>query len=215
MKVPIYNQDAKAVGEVELSSLVFGVPANTALLAEVARVQQMNARSARATTKTRADVKGGGKKPWKQKGTGRARAGSIRSPLWRHGGVALGPTGGQNWSRTLNRQVKRSALLMALSDKVKHGKLVVLENLQLETPKTKSVAGMLKLFADNQTGVGKKPLVITPKVDRSLVMSARNLKGVVTASADSLNPLEILTADSVVMLKASVPVVETIYGKAN
>lgn len=213
MKVSIYNQQAQKQGDIDLSAAVFGVKPSKHLLAEVVRVQQMNSRSARPVTKTRAKVSGGGRKPWKQKGTGRARAGSTRSPIWRHGGVALGPSGDRNWHRTLNRQVKRQALLMALSDKVANGKLIVLEGVSFEAPKTKAFVEMVQNFRKADTGVGKKPMFILPKADRSFVLSSRNIKGVSTSQANSLSPLDIVSSDSIVLLKDSVATIEAVYGK--
>lgn len=214
MKVKVYNQQAKAVGELEVRGDVFGVKAKPALLAEVVRIQQMNARSAQAHTKTRGDVSGGGKKPWKQKGTGRARAGSTRSPIWRHGGVALGPTKDRNWHRDLNKKVKKQALCMALSDKLQAGKMIVVDRIDLETPKTKLFNQILQVFKSENTGIGKKPLLILPKADTSIIRAMRNLPGVTSLSARSLNPLAVLSADSIMVLQDSVPVIETIYGTA-
>src|SRR5262245_60882690 len=137
MKVAVYNQNAEAVGEVELNAKVFGLTPSLHLMAEAVRVQQANARKGLAHTKTRSEVSGGGRKPWKQKGTGRDRAGSIRGPIWRHGGVALGPRSNRNWSLKINKKAKTKALFMSLSDKAKDGKLVIIDAIKLETPKTK------------------------------------------------------------------------------
>jgi large subunit ribosomal protein L4 len=137
MKVPIYNQQAGKVGEVDLPVALFEVKPSEHLIAEAVRVQLSNARPGHANTKTRGEVRGGGKKPWKQKGTGRARAGSNRSPIWRHGGVTFGPKSNRNWNLKMNRTAKTKALLMALSDKVSNQKLFVVDKVEFPEAKTK------------------------------------------------------------------------------
>src|SRR5262245_24267265 len=126
MKVPVYNQKAESVGEIDLNAKIFGVKPSLHLMAESVRVQLSNARKGLAHTKTRGEVSGGGKKPWKQKGTGRARVGSTRSPIWRHGGVTFGPRSNRNWELKINKQAKRKALFMSLSDKASDGKLIII-----------------------------------------------------------------------------------------
>src|SRR6185503_8469352 len=128
MKVPVYNQKAETVGEVDLNPKIFEVKPSLHLMAEAVRVQQANARKGLAHTKTRGEVSGGGKKPWKQKGTGRARVGSTRSPIWRHGGVTFGPRSNRNWELKINKKAKTKALFMSLSDKAKDGKLIVIDS---------------------------------------------------------------------------------------
>ena len=137
MKTTVYNQKGESVGEVELNSKIFEVKPNMHLLAEAVRIQQSNSRSGNANTKTRGEVSGGGKKPWKQKGTGRARAGSTRSPIWRHGGVTFGPRANQNWELKINKKAKTKALFMSLSDKAKNGSVIVIDQIALDQPKTK------------------------------------------------------------------------------
>ncbi len=212
MKVKLYNQKAEVVGDVELNSKIFEVKPNKHLLAEAVRIQLSNARKGLAHTKTRGEVRGGGKKPWKQKGTGRARAGSIRSPLWRHGGVTFGPRSNRNWSLKLNRKAAKQALFMALSDKVKENRFIILENFVLEQPKTKEVNKILGLFKKNLE-VGKKQLLLTGKEDKSLVRASRNLSGVSPIPASTLNTYEVLSADSIILPKSALEVIEKTFLK--
>src|ERR1035437_7387188 len=140
MKANLYNQKGETIGDVELNSKIFEVKPNSHLLAEAARIQQSNARSGTGHTKTRGEVSGGGKKPWKQKGTGRARAGSTRSPIWRHGGITFGPRSTRNWELKINKKAKTQALFMSLSDKAKDKQFIVIDQIVLENPKTKEFA---------------------------------------------------------------------------
>jgi large subunit ribosomal protein L4 len=211
MKVNVYNQKAEVVGEIELNSKVFEVKPNKHLLAEAVRVFLANARKGLAHTKTRGEVRGGGKKPWKQKGTGRARVGSIRSPIWRHGGITFGPRSNRNWSLKMNRQSARQALLMALSDKAKEGKLFVIENFKMEKPKTKEFAGMLESF--KKMALGKKQLLVIPATEKNIVRSSRNIPSITPITANSINTYEILKADSMVVLKDSIGIIEKTYLK--
>ena len=213
MKISVYNQNAEVVGEIELNDKVFGVKPNLHLLAEAVRIQASNARKGLANTKTRGDVSGGGKKPWKQKGTGRARVGSIRSPIWRHGGVALGPTSARNWSLKINKKAKTKALFMSLSDKAKDGKLIVVEGVNLEAPKTKQFVAIMKAIG-GKVELGKKQLFVLPKQDDSLNRASRNIPHVTPTLATSLNVTDVLKADSMVVLKESLPVIEKTYLKA-
>lgn len=211
MKVPVYNQNAEVVGEVELNSKIFEVTPNLHLMAESVRVQQSNARKGLAHTKTRGEVAGGGKKPWKQKGTGRARAGSIRSPIWRHGGVALGPRSNRNWELKINKKAKSKALFMSLSDKAKAGKLVVVENIALDPVKTKAFVGLLNAFNEKVKDLGKRHLLVLPKQDKDLVRVSRNVPKVASSLASSLNIVDVLKAEDLIVLKDSLPVIEKTF----
>lgn len=213
MKVPVYNQQAEQVGEVELNAKIFEVAPNLHLMAESVRVQQSNARKGLAHTKTRGQVSGGGKKPWKQKGTGRARAGSTRGPIWRHGGVALGPTSDRNWEIKINKKAKTKALFMSLSDKVKHQKLVVVDNITLEPIKTKEFIKVLTAFQGKIKDMGKKQLLVLPKANASLTRASRNLQNITPESAPKLNIVDILKADSIIVLKDSLTVIEKTFLK--
>lgn len=213
MKTVIYNQKAENIGEIELNPKIFDVKPNTHLLAEAARISMANSRQGGSNTKTRGEVRGGGKKPWKQKGTGRARAGSTRSPIWRHGGITFGPRANRNWELKINKKAKTQALFMSLSDKAKGNHFVVIDQIDLEQPKTKE---MLKVFEAMKSAVntlGKKYLFVIPKKDEKLVRSSRNLPFVTPVFANSMNLMDVLKADSVILLKDSLGVIEKTYLK--
>jgi large subunit ribosomal protein L4 len=215
MKVAVYNQQAEKTGELELNSKIFEVKPSLHLLAEAVRIQAANARKGLAHTKTRGDVSGGGKKPWKQKGTGRARVGSIRSPIWRHGGITFGPRSERNWSLKINKKAKTKALFMALSDKAKDGKLIIIDELKFEQPKTKAFVSVMTIFHDKVKNLGKKQLFVTPKKDENLVRVSRNVPEVSPVLATSLNVTDILNADSLMVMKDSLPIIEKTYLKVN
>ena len=219
-KTNIYNQKGEAVGEIDLSDKVFGVKANEALVHQAMVAQMANERQVLAHTKDRSEVRGGGKKPWRQKGTGRARAGSSRSPIWIGGGVTFGPTKDRNFSLKINKKMKVKAILMALSDKVLNNKLVVLERLEIPEFKTKIFNEIiLKLeknlndkeskTKENKIKKQKKSiLVINGKKDDKIKFSARNLMGVKLINLDNINIIDllkykdlILTADTVKKLE--------------
>ena len=205
-KVSIYNVEGKAVGELELSPAVFGVKANPALVHQVLVGQRANARRAIASTKTKGEVRGGGKKPWKQKGTGRARQGSTRSPNWVGGGIVFGPSSERNFSVKINRKTKKRVMCMILSDKFTNNQLVILDMIKTDTPKTKMIATMMKLLP-----VGKTSLVVAPASQPVLLRMIRNIPNVKLITANTLNTKDVLQYQSLVMLKDAVPVVEKIY----
>jgi large subunit ribosomal protein L4 len=215
MKVSVYNQKGESVGEIELNSKIFEVTPNTHLLAEAVRIQRSNSRQGTSNTKTRGEVRGGGKKPWKQKGTGRARAGSTRSPIWRHGGITFGPRASQNWELKLNKKAKTKALFMSLSDKAKNGQFVIVDQIALEKPKTKEfisvMSGLKKVVKD----FGKTQLFVVPKKDDSLFRASRNLQSIQSQLANSLNVVDVLKADIVIALKDSLGVIEKTYLKSD
>ncbi len=213
MKVSVYNQEGKAVGDVELNAKVFEVKPSLHVLAEVSNILQGNARQGSSNTLTRGEVRGGGKKPWKQKGTGRARAGSTRSPLWRHGGVTFGPRANQNWERKVNKKTKRKALFMALSDKAQGGHFIVIDKIEIE-PKTKAFVKVLAAISGAVSGAGKKQVLLMPKADAGLTKASRNVPNVTPVTASTLGLLEVLRADSLIVLKDSLPVIEKTFLKA-
>lgn len=213
MKIPLYNQKAEVIGDVELNPKIFEVKPQPHLLAEAVRVQLSNARTGAAHTKTRGEVSGGGKKPWRQKGTGRARAGSIRSPLWRHGGVTFGPRKERNWQLKLNKKAKRAALFMSLSDKARESRFIVVDKIELPAIKTKEMLKVLNTLKSKIEKLGRKQLVILPGKDDKLIRSSRNLPFVEPILANSLNVVDVLKADSVIALKDSLKVVEKTYLK--
>lgn len=208
-KVNVYNQEGKSVGELELSAAVFGVKPNPTLVHEAVVAARANARKAVANTKTRGEVRGGGKKPWKQKGTGRARQGSIRSPQWVGGGITFGPRAERNFSVKINKKVKRQALFMALSDKVASQKFIVLDALNTELAKTKVAAIAMKKLPLERT-----VLIVAAGSSPILMRMVRNLPDVTLVSANSVNLLDVLAHRSIVFLKDAVTAFDKLYAKA-
>lgn len=213
MKVIVYNQKAEVVGEVDLNSNIFEVKPSVHLLAEAVRIIRSNSRAGTSHTKTRGEVSGGGKKPWKQKGTGRARAGSTRSPIWRHGGVTFGPRSNQNWELKLNKKAKSKALFMALSDKAAENRLVVVEQIDLPQPKTKELVKVLGGLEKAVGTLGKSSLMLVPKASEALSRAGRNLPQTQIMQARNINAMEILKADSIIVLKDSLGVIEKTFLK--
>lgn len=204
----IYNQQGEVVGTKELSSTVFGVKPKQAVIAEVVRSLFANRRQVLADTKKKGEVRGGGRKPWAQKGTGRARAGSIRSPLWRGGGVTFGPTSERNFKLKINKKVKHLVMRMVLSDKVESNSFVLVDNLLIEGSKTKQFAAFLKKLP-LQKG---KVLVIMPKSDLSLARSARNIKQVQVISRDQIDIITLMNHANVVTMPETIESLEKTYG---
>lgn len=186
-QVQVYNSNGERVGELNLSEQVFGKEPNKALIRAAVLSHLNNARVGTVGVKTRAEVSGGGRKPWRQKGTGRARQGTIRSPLWRHGGVAFGPVA-RDYGWNLPAKARRLALASALSAKAQDGKLVVLENLNMSAPKTKTLYEMLK-----KIGAHESALLVTGDADRNVVLSARNIPGVAVTTAAQLNTYDAMS----------------------
>lgn len=204
-KAAVLNMAGESVGEIELSEAIFGIEPNKAVLHAAVVNYLANQRQGTQSTLTRTEVRGGGRKPWKQKGTGHARQGSIRAPQWRHGGVALGPKP-RDYSYALNKKVKRLALKSALSSKVQDNELIVLDNLTVEEYKTKTIISLLSAIKS-----GKKVLIVMPAADEKVVVSARNIPGVKTTVAGSLNVYDILDCDTFVVLKDAVTAIEEVY----
>lgn len=202
-KVALYNVKGDQVGEVELKDEVFGIEINEAVLHDAVLMQQANQRLGTASTKTRAEVAGGGKKPWRQKGTGRARHGSIRSPIWKGGGITFGPKP-RSYAYTLPKKVRRLALKSALSSKVLNGNIVVLETLDFQEPKTKEMAEILNNFNI------KKALVVTVDFNDNVERSARNIPGVKPLNATGLNVLDVLAHEKLLITKDAVAKVEEV-----
>lgn len=208
-KVDVYNITGEKVGQQELDEKVFNVAVNELVVHQVLVAQQANSRQVVAHTKNRADVRGGGKKPWKQKGTGRARAGSSRSPIWRGGGVTFGPRSDRNFTLLVNKKVKTKALRMVLSDKVAHDHLILIDAFVMEKPKTSEIVAMMKkLPVEN-----KKVLVSFASKDEALLRSVRNLAKVGYIAADSLNVVDLLRYDYLMLDKAAMEKVVSVFGK--
>jgi len=197
MKVKVYDFAGKPVGEEKLDPKFFGVEINAELVQRVVVAQMANSRQVLAHTKGRSEVRGGGKKPWKQKGTGRARHGSIRSPLWVGGGITFGPTKERNFSQKVNKKVKTSALKMVLSDKLGHEKLVVVDGYNMPEAKTK----LLKSALDNLPIKNKSALVVTKTSQDNVVRAAKNLPKVGTIGYGSLNVVDLLKNEYLLISK--------------
>jgi large subunit ribosomal protein L4 len=214
MRIAVYNQEGKEVGTTILPKEIFDVKVNPDLIHQVVVSQMANRRKVIAHTKGRGEVRGGGRKPWRQKGTGRARAGSIRSPLWRGGGVTFGPTKEKVFKKKINKKMKKKALLMVLSAKAKNNLLVVLDKINLEAAKTKSLAKIIenwKLKIKNfKAG---SCLIALPKVEKNIILAARNLPEVETIEAKNLNTLDLLSFQYLVMPKESIKVIKETFIK--
>ncbi len=204
-KVAIYNMSGAQVGELELNDQVFGITPNQAVLHQFVKMQLNNRRVGTASTKTRAEVRGGGKKPWRQKGTGRARAGSTRSPLWRTGGITFGPKP-RDYSYTMPRKVRRLAMKSALSSKVLDNNLIVLDDLKFDLPKTKA---MLQTLESLQ--VDKKTLVVVAEADQNVIKSVRNIPGVKPLPVDYMNVYDLMNYDVLLITKDAVAKVEEVF----
>lgn len=203
-KVALFNQNGSQVGEVELNDSVFGIEPNNHVLFEAVVMQRASLRQGTHKTKIRSEVAGGGRKPWRQKGTGRARQGSIRSPQWRGGGTVFGPTP-RSYSYKLPKKVRRLAIKSALSSKVLEENILVLENLAFDAPKTKEFNNVLKGLS-----VESKALIVTASLEENVALSARNLPGVTVVEADGINVLDVLNHDKLIMTKAAVEKVEEV-----
>ena len=202
MQLPLYNQSAEKVGTVSLPDSVFAVPSNNDLLHQIVSAQMANKRQVLAHAKGRGEVRGGGKKPWRQKGTGRARHGSIRSPIWKGGGVTFGPTKEINFKKKISKKMARNALTVALSEKARSGVIIVVDGSNLNVPKTNEVAGILRLF-QNKLGAGSV-LIVTPSLNKELYRAANNIQKLEVIEARNLNPLEALSYKSLIILKDAI-----------
>ena len=201
----VVNMAGTKVGEIELAESIFGIEPNPAVVHEVVKNHLANCRQGTQSSLTRAEVSGGGIKPWRQKGTGRARQGSTRSPQWTHGGIVFAPKP-RSYSYTVNKKVKRLALKSVLSDKAASGAIVVVDGLEMAEPKTRTFAGFL-----SAAGVEGKAVVITEGVKANVVKSARNIPGVVTTPANVLSVYDIINAKALVIDKAALAVIEEVY----
>lgn len=203
-KVTVYDMGGNKVDEIELSEAIFGIEPHEHVLHDAVVMQQASQRRGTHAVKTRSEVRGGGRKPWRQKGTGRARHGSIRSPIWVGGGVAFGPTP-RSYAYKLPKKVRRLAIKSALSSKVRNEELVVLDQLTMEKPKTREMVQILK-----NLGADKKALVVGNSLDEVVYLSARNLPGVKVIGTDGLNVLDVLYHDKVIFTRDAVARVEEV-----
>lgn len=206
--VKVVDMTGKEVGSIELSDKIYGVEEiNEAVLHAAVRAYLLNQRQGTQSALTRSEVSGGGKKPWRQKGTGRARQGSTRSPQWTHGGVVFAPKP-REYRVALTRKTKRAALYSALSSKMVNGQIIVVDKIATEEFKTKT---MIKMLAD--IGAEKKSLVVLDSADEKVIKSFANIPGVKTVQANQLNVYDVLNCDSYIMTEAAASVVEEVYGK--
>ncbi len=207
MKYAVHNQQGEEKGTVLLPKEIFELPMNSDLVHQVAISQMANRRIVTAQTKNRGEVRGGGRKPWRQKGTGRARHGSRRSPIWRGGGVTFGPTKDRVFKKKINKKMKKKALFMVLSEKAKSNLLVVLDELKLEKAKTKSLAKLIENFKKGSF------LIALPKIEKNVILASRNLTGVEVVEARNLNVLDLLSSKYLMIPKESIKVVKEIFSK--
>lgn len=204
-KVDVYDMKGKKVSDVELAESVFGIEPNEAIVHSVLVNYLANQRQGTQSTKTRAEVRGGGKKPWRQKGTGHARQGSTRAPQWTHGGIVFAPKP-RSYRYTLNKKVRRLAMKSALSSKVLDNELIVLDKIAMDEYKTKTIAAMLKAV-----GSEKKALIVLPEKNEKVIASAANIPGVKTALVNTLNVYDILNADKFIVLQDAIAQIEEVY----
>ena len=205
MTTKVYNMAGTQVGEVELSEVVFGIEPNVSVMHDVVKNHLANCRQGTQSALTRAEVSGGGKKPWRQKGTGRARQGSTRAPQWTHGGIVFAPKP-RDYSYRLNKKTRRLALKSALSAKAQADEIVVIDEIKMDEIKTKT----FKKFLD-AVNVNRKALVVTAEADELVVKSARNIEGVQTTFANLINVYDILNANQLVLDKAALAKIEEVF----
>lgn len=203
--VSVYSMSGRKTGSMELSEAVFGIEPNQTVMHSAVINYLANQRQGTQSTKTRTEVSGGGRKPWRQKGTGHARQGSTRAPQWTHGGIALGPKP-RSYRFALPKKVRRLALQSAFSSKVAAGEMLVLSKLTLDEIKTKTVATMLKAL-----GADKKVLLVLPQKDEKVILAARNIPGVKTALVNTLNVYDVLNCDKFIVVKDAVAQLEEVY----
>ncbi len=204
-KINVVDMAGKVVSEIELNDAVFGIEPNKTAMHSAVVNYLANQRQGTQSTLTRTEVRGGGRKPWRQKGTGHARQGSTRAPQWRHGGVALGPKP-RSYRFALNKKVKKLAMLSALSSKVSENEMVVVDAIKTDEFKTKTMVAMLKAL-----GAEKKTLIVLDSVDSKVIKSAANIQGVKTTQANTLNVYDILNCDKFVIVKGAVEKLEEVY----
>lgn len=205
LKVAVYNQEGKKVKDTKLNETIFGIEPNNQAIFDMVLLQRASWRQGTHKVKNRTEVKGGGKKPWRQKGTGRARQGSIRAPQWRGGGVVFGPTPVRNYKLKMNKKVRRLALKSALSQKVIDQELTVLDTLVLDAVKTKSMVKVLENLEAN-----RKTLIVMDEVNETVALSARNIPGVKVIDSKGLNVYDILDNTKLVITEAAIKAVEEV-----
>lgn len=203
--VAVLDMAGKEIEKIDLSESVFGIEPNVSVMHDVVKNYLANQRQGTQSALTRAEVSGGGKKPWRQKGTGRARQGSTRAPQWRHGGIVFAPKP-RDYRLSMNKKVRRLAMKSAFSSKVQDNEFVVVDSIALEEIKTKTVVDML-----SKLEAGKKALIVMPEKDEKVIKSARNIPGVKTALVNTLNVYDILNCDKLIVAKGAVTQLEEVY----
>jgi len=213
LDMAVYNQEGQEVEKITLPQEIFGLKINKDLIKQAVEAQKSQARIPYAHAKDRSEVRGGGKKPWRQKGTGRARHGSIRSPIWKGGGVTFGPRKEKNFAKKINKQMKRQALFMVLSGKARDNEIIILDDLKLEQPKTKIMAQIIKsIQAGVKKELSKGTLMITSQKDGNIILAARNIPKIDTIGASSLNVVDLLTYKYLLMSKQAIEIIQKTYG---
>lgn len=207
MKIAVYNQEGKEIDQILLPKEIFDVKMNSDLVHQVVVSQMANRRQVSAHTKDRSQVRGGGKKPWRQKGTGRARHGSIRSPLWIGGGVTFGPTKERVFKKTIPQKMKRKALLMVLSAKANNSSITLLDKIEIEKPKTKFITEILKKLPNGQ----KNNLFVLSSMDKNIILAARNISQIQTIQAKDLNCLDLLSFPYLILLQESIKTIKETF----
>ncbi|MDO8486304.1 MAG: 50S ribosomal protein L4 [Candidatus Staskawiczbacteria bacterium] len=207
MKVAIYNQEGKKVEEITLPKEIFDVKLNSDLLHQIVVSQMANKRQITAHTKDRSEVRGGGKKPWRQKGTGRARHGSIRSPLWRGGGITFGPRKERVFEKDVPKKMRRKALFMVLSEKAKGNLLIILDKIQIDKPKTKEIAKTLNKLPCKENSC----LIALNEYDKKVFLSARNIKKTNIVEARNLNVIDLMSSKYLLMEKNTIKTLEKTF----
>ena len=211
MKYPVLNQKGEKLEEISLPEKAFGVKLNRDLMYQVIVSQQSNKRQGNAHTKTRADVRGGGKKPWKQKGLGRARHGSTRSPIWRGGGTTFGPINEKIFEKKIPKKMRRKAMFMGLSSKVESKDLILIDAIKISEAKTKLASGIFDKIVPEK----KNTLIVLPELDKGIILATRNIPHLKTIQAKDLNCLAILSCKNLIVLKESISVIEKVFLKVN
>ena len=204
-EIAVLDRNGNEVEKIQLADSVFGIEPNVSVMHDMVKCYLANQRQGTQSALTRAEVSGGGKKPWRQKGTGRARQGSTRAPQWYHGGIVFAPKP-RDYSYSLNKKVRRLAMKSALSSKVRDNEMIVLDSFEMDEFKTKTVAAMLKAV-----GSEKKALIVLPENDKKVIASASNIPGVKTALVNTLNVYDILNADKFIVVKGAVAQIEEVY----
>jgi len=215
LDVAVYSQEGKEVSRIDLPAGIFDLKINLDLISQALTTQLASSRQSIAHTKDRSEVRGGGKKPWRQKGTGRSRHGSNRSPIWTGGGVTFGPRSEKNFSKKINKKMKRQALLMVLSGKLNDDEIIFLDELKLQQPKTKEAFQIIaKLNKALKKELNKGTLIVLPKKDENIFRAVKNLKKISVIGAASLNVIDLLEKRYLLMPRESVEVICQTYGKA-